>query len=327
MKIAAKGAAFMRKTITTIIKILIGSGLVAYFVLSNDMAAIWQNFREITPSVWLTVTALWAVSVLVLAKKWQLLLPTYRYKNLLTINLISNFYTLVLPGQLVSEAIKAYILGKQEQELEKVSASVVVDKIASLVALMLLGTGGLFLARQNFEKDLFVVFIGVTFLIILALFIINVPVVDRLLTAVLAFIHRKIRILGKITNMLLKAKDCWREYSRDWKTIVKCVLLGGVFHLLSCLTALSFSNAVGADVAYIDWFWIYAIMSVVLLLPVTIGGIGLREGTLIGMLGLLDVPPEKALSISFGFFGFYIIRAVVGGVLEMLRHMGKGEHD
>jgi uncharacterized protein (TIRG00374 family) len=310
----------MRKRVTTIIKILIGAGLVTYFVLSNDMAAIWQNMREITLSVWLVAIVLWAVSVLILAKKWQLLLPAYSYRNLLTINLISNFYTLVLPGQLVSEAIKAYILGKQEQELEKVSASVVVDKIVSMVALMLLGTGGLFLARQNFETDLFVVFIGVTVLIILVLFIVNVPAVDRLLTGILSFVRQKVRRLAKITDMLLKAKDCWREYSRDWKTVVKCVLVGIVFHIVSAAVSVTFSNAVGADVNYSDWFWINAILTVVLSLPVTIGGIGLREGTLIGMLGILNVPPEKAIVVSFGIFGINIFRAIVGGILELHRN-------
>jgi uncharacterized membrane protein YbhN (UPF0104 family) len=76
--------------------------------------------------------------------------------------------------------------------------------------------------------------------------------------------------------------------------------------------AVIFSSAVGVEISFIDWFWILAILNIVLLLPITIGGMGLREGALIGVLGMLSVPPEKAIVISFGFFGIQISRLLSG---------------
>jgi hypothetical protein len=60
-------------------------------------------------------------------------------------------------------------------------------------------------------------------------------------------------------------------------------------------------------------------MSIALLLPISFGGIGLREGTLFGIFNLIGIPGEKAFIITFVILGLNIILAICGGFLELGR--------
>ena len=56
-------------------------------------------------------------------------------------------------------------------------------------------------------------------------------------------------------------------------------------------------------------------VSLVVIIPVTIGGAGLREGSLILILGWFNVPQEKALALSFTVLGIMILLSVVPGII------------
>ena len=55
----------------------------------------------------------------------------------------------------------------------------------------------------------------------------------------------------------------------------------------------------GIVINFVDWCWIVAILSLALFLPISIGGIGVREASLVGTLGLFGVTTERALAFSF----------------------------
>jgi uncharacterized membrane protein YbhN (UPF0104 family) len=57
-------------------------------------------------------------------------------------------------------------------------------------------------------------------------------------------------------------------------------------------------------------------LTLALFLPLTVGGLGVREGTLIGLLGMFGCSSEIAIALSLTAFSFYVMLAVVGGVLS-----------
>ena len=75
----------------------------------------------------------------------------------------------------------------------------------------------------------------------------------------------------------------------------------------------------GINILFFDWCWIQGVLSLALLLPLTFAGLGIREGTLISILGILGVAPEKALALSFSILGLQIILASIGGLIEFKR--------
>jgi glycosyltransferase 2 family protein len=62
---------------------------------------------------------------------------------------------------------------------------------------------------------------------------------------------------------------------------------------------------------------VYAGVSLLVLLPITVAGLGLREGGYVGLLGLFGVGAADALSLSFVLFAYALCGAFVGFLVEM----------
>src|SRR4051812_47649300 len=123
--------------------------IITWLVYRIDLASVWSTVRTLDTRLYLTLVGLYGLGVVAAGVKWRLLLPHQSLGSLIKATLIGQFYAVLLPGQIASEAMKAYRLGQGRRDAEQVAASVIVDKITGLLALMLLGFLGLYVARPS----------------------------------------------------------------------------------------------------------------------------------------------------------------------------------
>jgi glycosyltransferase 2 family protein len=77
-----------------------------------------------------------------------------------------------------------------------------------------------------------------------------------------------------------------------------------------------FAMAVGLELALVTVLWMRAALQVVLLLPLSIGGLGLREAGLVGLSAIIDVPAATAVTWSLTLFLGTLVVAAAGGLIE-----------
>jgi len=51
--------------------------------------------------------------------------------------------------------------------------------------------------------------------------------------------------------------------------------------------------------------------------PVSFAGLGIREGSLIFILGIYKIPPGEAIAYSFLLFSLTILMSISGGLIEL----------
>ncbi len=108
--------------------------------------------------------------------------------------------------------------------------------------------------------------------------------------------------------------DC-RPYWRSRKVIVFGWLYAIVFHIGMTALLKMIAYALGMD---ISWHYIaltYGIVSLVTLLPISLNGLGLREGSFIKLLGLAGISNETALAFSVYFLLITTLASLYGGWL------------
>ena len=98
--------------------------------------------------------------------------------------------------------------------------------------------------------------------------------------------------------------------------MVASVLLGIVYQLLCITVILIVAPAFGIDVPLVEWLWIFALVATAALLPLSIAGLGIREGAFVAVLGLLQVPSASALALSLTIFATQLATALLGGLIE-----------
>ena len=93
-------------------------------------------------------------------------------------------------------------------------------------------------------------------------------------------------------------------------------MLSIIKDLLEVLVAYCFARACNIDLAFITIAWMQAIVSLLILLPITLSGLGVREGALVLMTARHGVTAPLALTWSLLIFAGTVAVAAIGGLIE-----------
>jgi hypothetical protein len=80
---------------------------------------------------------------------------------------------------------------------------------------------------------------------------------------------------------------------------------------------ISYALSLGVPLMY--FFLIIPVVTVVLMIPVFINGIGGREAAFILLLGAFGVTSSEAIAFSWISFGMILIQGIAGGIVYALR--------
>jgi|SRR3989344_5688537 len=308
-----------------VIKIVISSALLFFFLRDSHLGEITSAVTSYSLVILGAVFSLYVAAMLVSAVKWKLLLPEYSFGKLLRFTFIGQFYSLVLPGQLLGEAAKAYRMGKGEINADKIAVSVFIDKLTGIAGLFLVGFFGALLSGTNISSGILWI-MGVGFLAVVGVLILaRLNVLGGIFSRLLPPVRRLFGVGEDSGNFLLPAAEHFHEYARKNIVITASVFLGVVFQLLAVGIVALFAQSLGIPISFQDLLWIFGVVSIAVLLPVTIAGLGIREGTFIGILSWFSVVPELALALSFSVFSLQVFAAAIGGLIELRSLTKKGK--
>jgi len=300
------------------IKIAVSVGLLGWLLAGVDLPRLRAILAGIPAGEGFLVVGLYCAAWLVNAAKWKTLLGRHSYLRLFALTMIGQFYALVLPGQIAGEAVKAWKLIGRTGEIAPAVSSVLMDRVVGVVSLLWVGLVGASVTETTAGIRWTVVFGTLLAGIALAAFLMRLhPCRARSRNAVTAIGDRFPRAAG-FAGTLVKCIDAWVEILQSPARLALAMALGVVFQCLAVFILYRIAASIGLQIAFVDWCWIFTAVSLLLLLPVTIGGIGLREGGYVALLAGLGVPGEKALACSLALFGLQLLSAAAGAVLDLV---------
>jgi uncharacterized membrane protein YbhN (UPF0104 family) len=77
--------------------------------------------------------------------------------------------------------------------------------------------------------------------------------------------------------------------------------------------------ALHLNIQFIDYFIFIPIVLVIQIIPITINGLGLREGSYIEIFKFYGISPQAAVSFSLVDVGFNLVLGLIGGIIYVSR--------
>ncbi len=279
-------ASNLRKTGTTILKVLI-SVLLLYFVFTQiPFKQVWGTLRK---SDWgyLIVAAL-----LFITSKWLSALRLNRYfhqieiplttRSNLRLYLLGMFYNLFLPGGIGGDAYKGYLLyTKYGAPPKRVAGVLLVDRISGLFALF---AYSMILLYALNPEDL-AAYRWVWPLLILG--------------ALIAFYFLHQKLFPHLAEVF------WP--TMGYSSMVQLAQLGAAGFILLAL---------GVHNSYFPYLLLFLMSSMAAVLPLTIGGMGSREIVFLYGSRWFGLEETVALSLSLLFFGIQAAVSLCGVVIH-----------
>jgi uncharacterized protein (TIRG00374 family) len=300
----------------TLVKAAFGLTLVALLLLRLDVHQVLAALGRFSlPHVTIAL-ALFAASWPVAAWRWRLFAPGIAFRQLLGLTLVGQFYAIVLPGQIAGEAVKAYRVAKGSADAERLAASVAMDRVIGTLTLLIVACAGMVATPHALPLVLRELFGILVVLFVAAIFMFNIPLIHTVAERSIVLLARMPRLQAAAPS-LRRAILAWQDFARAPWRLGMSLLCGIALQFVAIAMYAVLAIDLGIDLPIADWAWIVGVSSVAMLLPVSVGGIGLREGSLIGCLGYLGIAGEKAIALSLVVFAVTLSGAIVGAITEL----------
>lgn len=239
------------------------------------------------------------------------------------INMAASFYGLFLPGFLSGGVFRWYRISRPDGNVAGAFAVVVVNRFLQTSAIALLGVVFLAIAGPTgVNPAAAAALAGILLLFVTALAVLMHGLVSIHLGRFLA--ERK-GIPEGLRRRALRVVDAFGQYrgmgARELLPIAGCCIAEEALASFSfVLTAIS----MGISVSFASLGWVRSCVAILTTLPVSIGGFGLREGSLIVLLAPFGVGAKVAVAFSLLTFAAGLPRVVLGGMLEAGKAMYPG---
>ena len=298
-----------------IAKICVSFFLIIYILQKIDILKLLLTIKSADIHLLIIAFSLHGINKILRTYKWRIILAVQEiyvpFKTLLTFTFTSSFLNVFLPTAYGGDVIRIYDVSKySNKKLESVT-SILVDRGSGTLVLFLIAAFALLFGYNLIQDIKIVLFIIGVLLLILIFIIIIFNEKIKIITKIITLVDRK-DILKNMYNTF----HIYRYHKRKSIEILALSLLAQVIAILYYpLIAYSF----GLNVPLVYFLIVIPIITIILVLPISISGIGVREGAFIFFFKNVGVLPHEAVSIALLAFGFSIIWSLIGGVVYAMR--------
>ena len=259
--------------------------------------------------------AAWFVATI----KWQRLLAALgeyvSYGDLLSLNFISIFYSFLLPGQISGEIAKGIRFASAGGKTGHAIASITADRLTGLLVMLLMAAGSVFY-ENVYVNALGWSILGVSVLALVCFFLIASKRLEG------HFLMRRL-VPGK--SYISRLLSYFDPYFQKPLPVVEALLFSLLFQFMVVLIDYIVSLSISIQIPFFTLTWIVAVVGILRSLPISISGIGVREGGYVFLLGSYGVSPSQALSFSLIIFGINFIMGFAGGILDIFKRIRIGK--
>lgn len=257
--------------------------------------------------------------IFVASVKWRLLLPAQALLRLVRLNVAAQFYSLVFPGQVAAEAVKAYQLGRGRADAQTIATSVLFDKVTSLIALLLFGLAGALTTGLAVGAALKSVLLALFLAGVASLLALRFEPLESAAIAIIGNAGRRFGKAERISREIVLAIRAWADYSSRPLPLWGSLFAGLVQQALHIAIVVVLARELGLGIRVLEWCWIFTLVSIASFLPISLAGAGVREGTFVGLLALFGVAAERALALSLTLFALQLLLGLIGAAIELTR--------
>ena len=260
-----------------------------------------EIFRKIAHlSIWfvLFAWAFYAFCQLVSAYRWKLLLNAkgvdLPISRLFILYMMGMFVNNFLPGGLGGDAVKAYNVYRSGGAANVSVASVLVERFCGILALACLGCVACVVMLVRGEARI------VTLWVLAAMLGLAAAAAMVWSVRLASILRRCLAVCAprRFRDRAIQLMDTVHSYRHDGKTLLWALLLSVGLQALIAVYFGFVSQALASPIPVIYFFLFLPLVTIITLLPISFGGLGVREVTMVYLFSLVGISGADILSVS-----------------------------
>jgi uncharacterized protein (TIRG00374 family) len=266
----------------------------------------------VPPYLWILILAGYLTSHFVASLKWRLMVNLagsgLSVPQAVRCYFAGLFSVLFLPSIVGGDIVRATLALRMGRSKAAVLFGSLLDRILDFLALAFLTIAGAILVPGSLSpasrRVFFLVGVGAAIL-----------VVAVLLTVLLLPARR---FPFRIRHHLVRLREAQRAMSAQSHFVLAAYLLAICVQTAFVLLTMVLANAAGLHLPFQVWIFAWPMAKFSALVPLTQGGIGVREATLAGLLLPFGAPAALTVAVGLAWEGITIVGALLGGLASYL---------
>jgi uncharacterized protein (TIRG00374 family) len=291
--------------------------LTGLLLWQSDPPAVWRAARSADWRFILLACVLVALDRVLMAYRWwTLLAPLDNHGRppvgiVMRIFFISTFVGTFLPASVGGDAVRAYGLSKEGVGGVDAVASVLMDRLLGVVSILMVAIAGAMLARDLIDiRPLFPALAILTVACAASLAVVFSPRAAVALARVIVLLPRGRETAAKLVAAI-------QRYATLHLPMANVLVCSIAVQLLRVLQTYCLGVALGLAVPLGIYFALVPIILLIVLMPITINGIGTAQAGFVWLFSRAGVASAPAFALSVLFLGIAVVGNLPGGVLYL----------
>jgi uncharacterized protein (TIRG00374 family) len=317
----------VRRAVRIALQVAVSGGLLAFLLVQIDVARTAELVRSSHAGYLALALLIFVATTWAMAWRWQLLLAAKRIDE--PLGWLTQLYFVgyaagqVLPTSLGGDAVRIVEHARRRPDAKAEAAgAVLIERVIGATGTLVLVALGLALAAGRYEDIELLVWLELAGLAAVALA--GVLFFSRRTRALLetGFFPLVARI--RLDRPLERVHAALHGYRAHPGVLLATLGLTLATQLARMVAIWLCSEAVGLDLSILVYVILGPLLFLVMLVPFTINGLGVREAFFVAFLGRFGVDPDAAFAVGFLFYAVTVATSVPGGVLLLWRSVRPG---
>jgi uncharacterized protein (TIRG00374 family) len=303
----------MKRALRIAATLAVTAGAVAYILFKIDLRKTWDILSSASPG-WLALSAvLTLVTVPPMAGRWQRLLAAREEHEpvgwLTRTSFVSYAVGQVLPTSVGGDGWRIFETSRRHRGLiTPVTGSVLLERALGGAVTLLLAGIGLLLAIGRYPIG---AYLWIEILFVVGTLAAGFVFFSRSVRARLGFLLPLARRL-RLETPARAVYDGIHGYREHAGTLLVVASVSAAAQVTRIVAIYASGRAVGIHLSLLPYIVLGPLLFLVMLVPFTVNGIGVREAFFVSFLGHLNIPPDPAFACGFLFFIMTILLALPG---------------
>ena len=309
-----------RRTLSNGLKVVFSLGLLALLLRQVGVDRVVATLREAALPPLAAALALYLAGVVLRAYRWQGLLAALgmsaSLSRLTSLYFVGTFFNNLLPTGVGGDVVRAYELAHDGPGAAIAASSVLVDRASGLLVLLAMAVGALAFGYRLVTPALAAIILGISLGSFAGVWLLLQAGRWRRLWDRLPWLRSLAEREGIRTFY-----HSFSAYGRP--ALEQAFAISFAFNVLLIAVNILLAWSLGVRVS--PWYFVLFVplISVSLMLPISLSGLGVREGAYLFLFAQAGVPDHLALALSLLFYAVNVVTGLVGGVLYVLEE-GRG---
>jgi len=294
-------------------KLAVSFGLLGVLLWTQDLGSVFALMRDADPMWLAAAVVVMMIGQTLTALTWGILLAArglaVRMRDVVNIYYMSSFIGTWLPSSTGPDVLRAYYLARHVDGYDAVG-SMLVLRFISLLGLGLFALVGIYAVPSQLPPEALLLALLLVLGSAGALVVGFTERPRRWATAVLEAIG-----LRSLAGMVGKVHGALHAYRQSPRALVVATVLSLAVQLFRILEIYCAALALGAEVSFQHYLVLVPVTTLITLIPISLAGIGVREGAFVYFFSRVGMSESMAFSLSLLVFGLTLVLWAIGAVL------------